>query len=181
MKKIIPLLLVVLFLSSCDQFSNKPKVIPVNNKYTLTVPSYLSEYTSLNEEASLQYANLFKELYVVVIDEVKSNFNSALTENLLTDSYSLDLDGYAKLILDNFELSMEEFSASSLDKTIINSMDARITTIEGSIEGIDVFYIFAAVEGKNNFYQILTWTLAEKKDDYKDKMQGIIRSIQEIQ
>ncbi len=181
MKKIIPLLIAVLFLSSCDQFNNEPKVIPVNNQYTLTVPSYLSENKSLNEEASLQYANLFKELYVIVIDEVKTDFNIALTDNLLTDSYSPDIDGYAKLLLDNFALSIEDFSASSIDKTIINSMNARIATIEGSVEGIDVFYTLAAVEGKSNFYQVLTWTLGDKKDDYKDKMQGIVRSIQEIE
>ena len=180
MKKIIPLLIAVLFLGSCDQFSNEPKVIPVNNQYTLTVPSYLSENGSLHEEASLQYANLFKEFYVIVIDEPKTEFSSALIDNLLTDSYNDDIDGYAKLILDNFTLSIEGFSASSIDKTIVNSMNARIATIEGSIDGIDVFYTFAAVEGKNKFYQILTWTLADKKDDFKDKMQGIVRSIQEI-
>ncbi len=181
MKKIIPLLIVVLFFGSCNQFNNEPKVITVDNKYTLTVPSYLSENKSLNEEASLQYANLFKELYVIVIDEVKSDFNLALTENLLTDSYSPDVDGYANLLLDNFALSIEDFSASSIDKTTINSMNARIATIEGSVDGIDVFYTLAAVEGKNNFYQLLTWTLGDKKEDYKNKMQGIVRSIQEIE
>ena len=60
-------------------------------------------------------------------------------------------------------------------------MNARIATIEGSVDGIDVFYTLAAVEGKNNFYQLLTWTLGDKKEDYKDKMQGIVRSIQEIE
>ena len=180
MKKIISSLIVVLFLCSCDQFSNEPKLIPINNQYTLTVPSYMSKNESLHDEASLQYANLFKEFYVIVIDEPKTEFSSALIDNLLTDSYNDDLDGYTKLLLDNFGLSVEDFSASSIDKAIVNSMNARIATIEGSVDGIDVFYTFGAVEGKNKFYQILTWTLADKKDIFKEKMQGIIRSIQEI-
>ena len=113
MKKIISSLIVVLFLCSCDQFSNEPKVIPINNQYTLTVPSYMSKNESLHDEASLQYANLFKEFYVIVIDEPKTEFSSALIDNLLTDSYNDDLDGYTKLLLDNFGLSVEDFSASS--------------------------------------------------------------------
>ena len=82
--------------------------------------------------------------------------------------------------MDNLALSIEDFSSPSIDKTVINSMNARIATIEGNVEGIDVFYTFAAVEGKNNFYQIYTWTTASKKENYKNKMQGIVRSIQEI-
>ena len=179
-KNILFLILCIILFGSCDHFSNEPKVIPVNNQYSLTLPSYLSENESLHENASLQYSNLFKELYVIVIDEVIAVFNSALIDNSLTESYSSDIDGYTKIILDNLALSIEDFSSPSMDKTVINSMNARIATIEGNVEGIDVFYTFAAVEGKNNFYQIYTWTTARKKENYKNKMQGIVRSIQEI-
>src|SRR5688500_14904622 len=43
--------------------------IKVLNLYSMMIPQFMAEDTLLNDEASLEYANLDSELYVIVIHE----------------------------------------------------------------------------------------------------------------
>ncbi len=50
----------------------------------------MKQTNDLNEEASLQYNNLFKENYIIEIDESKEEFISAMDEAEINDpSYSV--------------------------------------------------------------------------------------------
>ncbi|WP_123924601.1 hypothetical protein [Flavobacterium sp. WLB] len=93
MKKIISLLFLVA-LSSCDQNHSNEKFEKktVENKYSLSVPESLGVTTELNDQASLQLQNQFDEFYVIVIDELKSDFLNAIENNLLTQhQISMDI------------------------------------------------------------------------------------------
>jgi len=45
---------------------------------------------------------------------------------------------------------------------------------------LDVYYKFAAIEGKNDYYQVLTWTLKEKRDQHQQQMEVMINSFKEV-
>ncbi|MCD8030272.1 MAG: hypothetical protein LUF85_05480 [Bacteroides sp.] len=160
MKKIFILFLVFLLLVSCQ--SDKTRVVTVEDMYSISLPGYLSEAKDLNQEASLQYQNLWKEFYVIVIDDLKSDIQDILEEHELLEIYPNDLEGYSNLIWDGFQGDMDIQKITDPTDDRINGMPVKYRKINAVAQGMDVFYYFAVVEGKERFYQILTWTLTER-------------------
>src|SRR5699024_11005273 len=132
------------------------------------------------EDASLQYLHTWKEFYVIVIDESKSEMQKALIDNNLTDVYSNNIKGYSDLLLDGFEEEISIYNKSDITDTQINKMPARLLSISGRTEGLDVYYSLAFVEGKERYYQIMAWTLSNKESKYKAKMKKIMYSLKEL-
>lgn len=172
-------LLTIWFLTSCQSVDTE-KVITIDNKYSISIPSFLTKVSNLNEDASLQYQHALKEFYVIVIDEPKEELLKALMEYDLEDKYSNNVQGYANLVLDNFERVISVSRTSDVIDTLIREMPARVLNINGTLEDIGAYYSFACVEGENHYYQILTWTLSRKENQYKEKMKRIIYSFREI-
>jgi hypothetical protein len=173
MKKTFMLLLVCIGLISCDT-KTEFKSIKVND-YSISLPDFLSEGKDLNGDASLQYQNLFKEFYVVVIDESKESFKDAIEINELEDVYESNFDGYTELLIGNLETAVT-FKNKTEKETKINGLPAKILTFEGTVEGIDIYYQVAYIDGITNYYQIMTWTLPNKKDTYKEIMDKMFQS-----
>jgi hypothetical protein len=179
MKKISSLFLILLIVFSCG-LMDKDEVVTVGKKYSLTLPSSMKKTTQLNDDASLQRMNALKELYVIVIDEPKEEMHKAIIESKLEDQYPLNIDGYSKILFENFGTAVKSTKKSSLTKTSINNMPARIATIEGFVDGHDIHYAIAYVEGVKQYYQIMTWTLSKKQAEHKEKMDQILRSFKEL-
>lgn len=179
MRKITIIFLITLFFSSC-QNTVKEKTVPIDNKYSLTIPSFLNKSNTLNEDASLQYEHRMKELYVIVVDDLISDLDKAIDENDLSNHYSKDIHGYTNLSLDGFELEISVLEKSEPLFTTINNLPAYLTTIKANVNNFDAFYSLAFIEGENRYYQIMTWTLAAKESEHKDKMQRMIYSFKEL-
>lgn len=179
MRKTLLFILTILLLQSCSS-SDEEQLVTVGNKYSLSIPGFLTKVSNLNDDASLQYQHAWKEFYVIAIDEPKQEMQKALDENNLTNIYSNDIDGYSKLMLDVFKESLSSPYQSELIDTTINHMPARLTTLSGTVEGIDAFYSIGIYEGKENYYQVLSWTLSSKKYNYQNKMNKILYSLKEI-
>jgi hypothetical protein len=169
-----------LFITSC-QSGDTEKLVTIDNKFSISIPSFLVKAnTTLNEDASLQYLHAWKEFYVVVIDESKSEMQKALVDNSLTGKYSNDIKGYSNLLLDDFEQSISVSHKSNIVDTLINNMPARLLTINGRAEGIGIFYSLAFFQGKERYYQVIAWTLSSKELAYKNKMNKIMYSLKEL-
>lgn len=179
MKKIFLILISAFVLQSCGSSEGEQEVT-IGNRYKLSVPSFLSESNELNDDASLQYQNIWKEFYVITIDESKEEFVEAIEGNGLSGLYNTDLEGYSQLILGFFKEGIEGAKQSKMIDTTVNSLQAKLTAFEGRVEGIDVYYLMGMYEGEKGFYQVLTWTLKEKKDEYKSQMEKIVYSLKEI-
>jgi hypothetical protein len=179
MKKNGLLLIGLLILLSCGK-SESPQKVVIENKYSLEVPSFLVKATDLNEQASLQYQNVYKEFYVIVIDETKADVFNALTQNELTEKYTSDFKGYSNLILDNYYTNIEISQKSEVSDFTVNNLPAKKITIEGKYAGVEAFFCISLIEGKDRFYQIMTWTLKNKKDEFKDDMDKMIGTFSEI-
>ena len=179
MKKCSIFLLTILFLNSCLT-GNDEQTVTVENRYSISVPSFLKEVDNLNEEASLQYQNAFREFYVIVIDEPKTEMLKALVDNNLTDTYSNDLKGYSDLLLNSLEKSITVSHKSKIINTTVNHLPARMGTISGKVDGIDIFYSFAYLQGKDRYYQIMAWTLSNKESQYREMMNRIRYSLKEL-
>ena len=180
MKKHYILFSIILLIISCRP-GNTEQLVTVENRYSISLPSFLIKAgNSLNENASLQYQNIWKEFYVIVIDELQSDVREALIDNELTDTYSDDLKGYSELLLYNFGQSIKISHKSDIVDTLINNMPAKVLTIKGETEGLNIFYSLAFIQGKERYYQVMTWTSAKQENTYKDKMNKILYSFKEL-
>jgi len=177
MKKTFMLLLACISLFSCDS-QTEFKSIKVND-YSISLPDFLSEGKDLNNDASLQYQNLFKEFYVVVIDESKESFKETIEINELEDVYDSNFDGYTELLIGSLEEAITLKNKKETE-TKINGLPTKILSFEGNVEGIDIYYQVAYIDGIANYYQIMTWTLADKKETHKKTMDEIFQSFQVV-
>ena len=152
----------------------------VENRYTLDLPSFMSETTDLNTDASLEYQNMFRELYVIVIDEPKDEMHKAIIESELQDYYPMNIEGYSDLVLPAFKEGIVRMEQTEVIDTTINNMDAKLTTISGIVEGIDAYYCLGNYEGKDTYYQVITWTLGDRKNTHQEAMDRILHSLKEL-
>ena len=179
MKKTTLILLTILTLISCET-GDKEQNITIGDKYSISIPSFLTKVNNLNDDASLQYQHAWKEFYVIVIDETIEEMQKALEENQLTDTYNNDIKGYSDLLVNGFEQTVSVNRKSEILDTLVNGMPARLLTINGRVEGIEAFYSIAFIQGKKRYYQIMAWTLSNKEYQYKDKMNRIMYSLKEL-
>lgn len=180
MKKILPLLSLVFVLFACKQ-DNSTQTITIKKRYSLNLPNFLSAANHLHEDASLQYQNVFKEFYTIVIDEPSKDFNEMIVnEPSLSEYYTADLEGYSNLIIDNMKVTIEDGTFSEFTQTKINGNDARTISINGTVEDIKVFYYLTFIKGKKQYYQIVNWTELKRKEDHLQFMENISASFKEL-
>lgn len=174
---------------SCD-FLNKSdenlslekdfKLVKHENDFSIYVPNYFKESDDLNDEATLQFQNLFKETYLVVIEEPKQDFIDLFRE----------LDEYNDSIspVKNYKYVQGEFFKESVDlkkeypteSTDINGLPSEIVKFDASIEGIDIAYDVAYIEGEADIYMIMAWTLESRREKYSKTFDMAIKSFREI-
>jgi hypothetical protein len=178
MRTLLFSLLFISLLSSCKE-SDETKNVVGANLFSLDVPVFLEEGKDLHPEATIQYQNLVKEFYVVVIHESKEEVDAALA-SLEDEIYTGDLKGYTQFLLDQVDMNVGIKNQSDIDNKLINSIEANTVTLESTVDGYDIFYTFCFIEGKENYYQVMTWTLSDRKDQYKDKMMKMVQSFKEL-
>lgn len=146
------------------------KIINVNDMYSMAVPEYMSEMKSLNEEASFEYANIFKETYVIVIDENKQDFINTFKDlEIYKDSLS-PLENYSDYQMDSFKENMEDVEVRKLNNKIRNYASNQFE-FSGKTERIYIKYLIGFVEGEENMYMMMSWTLRDRFKKYKNTFQ----------
>lgn len=176
--KIFYLLLPFLILS-CQ--SNETQKITIQNLYEIELPKTLSKADNLHEDASLQYQNLFSEFYTIVINEPSNDFDELITSDpMMAENYTADLNGYSAILKDNLMATVEDGKFSEIKKTTINGLPARLMNLSGTVDDIPVYYEFAFLKGKNQYYQIVNWTELKRKEDHAASMEKIIASFKEL-
>lgn len=168
--------LTVLF--ACDKAA-ETQTVKIGGRYQMDLPAHMTKATGLNDAASLQYQNKLKEFYAIVIDEPKAVLEKSIFDNSLEGVISNDLNGYAKLITEGMKNNATLDSVPSLKFTKINGLEARTIDITGKIQNVHIYWKVAYVEGKSHYYQIMVWTLADKKQQFEADMDAAINSFKE--
>lgn len=91
MKNYVYSLLIIFTFNACEGDLNT-KMISVNERYTISIPADMSESSELNDDASLQYEDMWEDFYVIVIDESKQEMQQALEMFDMTDGFENNLD-----------------------------------------------------------------------------------------
>lgn len=180
MKKFLSLLSLLFVLFACKQ-DTSTQTITIKKLYSLEIPNFLSVANHLHEDASLQYQNIFKEFYTIVIDEPSKDFDDMIVnEPSLSDYYTPNLEGYSNLIIDNMKVTVEDGTFSEFTKTKINGHEARTIILSGTVEEIKVFYHLTFIKGRKQYYQIVNWTELKRKEDHLKFMENIAISFKEL-
>lgn len=181
MKNKAVVLLVTLFtLLSCkNENSTNTQTINIDGRYRIELPKFLEKGEGLNDAASLQYQNVAKEFYVIVIDEEKKELEKSIFDNGLEATYSNDLKGYSEIISNNMKNVLSISTMPEITDGSINGLKSRQIDFNANIGETNIYWKLGFAEGKNRYYQIMVWTLGEKRKEYEKQMQDIINSFQE--
>ncbi|MEM8530066.1 MAG: hypothetical protein AAGF95_04440 [Chloroflexota bacterium] len=146
-------------------------IVSTDGQSQISVPDFWTEETDLNDEAELQAASPLFEQYIIVLTESKTDF----------EGFDINLQSYAEIVRDNFLDSLGEVSVTDEQSLTINGRDAIQYELRGTVDGLDVVYWMTCVEGNDNYYQILSWTLLEYVDISAPALQEVVESFQETQ
>lgn len=137
------------------------------SRYALEIPSSMKP-ANINDNASLQYEDEARGLYVVVIDESKAK--------IISFGLDYDLDTYMKIAsrtLDSAGLYVNK-------PVTVNGYKALQTEIKGKSKGQDVVYKLTCLESPKFFYQVLVRSEASKFDSNNRDMEKITNSFKEV-
>ena len=154
----------------------------------IMIPNEMTENVELNEEATIKYAVIKEEEgtvlenYLIVIPETHEEIAS----------YELDLEfnvtSYSELCVQNMVETMtsHEVLSGEVEVEEQNGMEGVINEILGTMvigeEGqeLEIYYMMGVYHGEDAFYQVLSWTLADQKDEFRTNMDKMVRSFKEI-
>lgn len=177
-KHYFTLIFVVIFTLGCSAInqikkeidkSKKPEILmSTDGKCQLTVPGSWKTEKDLNDDATLQTSHRFDELYVIVIPNSKADFTEEMTLDSLTQALRADFSG-----------NVPQAESTNPVRTFVNGNEARQFEMSGSVKGIKAKYIYTVVDAPNNYYQIISWTLASRYETNKTKLLEVISTFKE--
>lgn len=175
MKKLISLAITAIFFVSCNSKIEPPKEITVKNLYSIEISSTLAEINDLQPEASLQYGNKFKELYLVAIDEDKNTFNQSVEATGKKGSFA----SYEEEVL-SFYKDAKNYELLEEKAIQINGLEAKILDIKANVQGIDIYYKIGIINGASHYYRVISWTLEKYQAAQHETMEKMILSFKEL-
>lgn len=184
MRKIISFLflLPLLVMHSCGSSSTKFEEVRVGGKFSIKLPDYMSSTQNLNDDATLQYGNVVKGIYVMVIEDNKKELYDLLQHYDLTEEFASNFEGYIALTAadDGMNPFLMPHDLDNIKPTTINGLKAINLANIRQIEDKEVYYRMAIIDGKSTYYQLITWASAQREARFSDDMEKIINSFKEL-
>ena len=149
-----------------------------DDRYSLKVPNFMKKANALHPEASIQYQNLYKEVYLIGLDEDKYDIVETFEDLGEWDEELTNIQNYRKIYMNFFSENSGLLGTPEIRPVKIRGMDAEIVTLEVKVEDIpyDLFYSMGFIEGEEKFYMLMAWTLLDNKKKYNEPFEKMIRS-----
>ena len=153
------------------------RTIEVDNKYSIDLPNYMSE-GDLNDEASLEYQHLFKETYVIVIDENITEAEESLRFYSTYNDNIPFIENYINFQKDGFDDDSQVISMSRTNSIEINGYPAKQFEMVLDIPDFEdhIAYLATFIESSDHVFMLLNWTLESRKERYMDTFKTIANS-----
>ncbi len=175
----------ILFLASCVEEKKKGtgfREIKVEGAYLISLPEQMKPTTGLNAEASLQYQDITQEIYLIVLEESKTELDSLLANQKRENQESSTLSIYGALQLERLGRAMKVKKKVGPKKLTIHRLNAELFEIVGEIPNLkeDLYYSLTFIEGAGKVYTVMSWTLDSQKDEYTSTFEHIAKSFELI-
>ncbi|HPF10284.1 MAG TPA: hypothetical protein PKW08_04005 [Flavobacteriaceae bacterium] len=154
----------------------------VTGRYQIAVPDFMESTNGLYPDASLQFQNLEKEAYIATIDEPKKKFVDAYKKNGNYDENKSPVENYQIIQMGYLTEVMTLQSKGEPKNLTINGMPAVQMEMIGWVKGIDyrIYYLMTFIEGSDDLYLMLEWTLDDRETEHKAMFETIAQSFKEL-
>jgi hypothetical protein len=142
------------------------------NCYRLEIPNYMVKTYNLNDVPTLQYNNIVKEAYVIVIEDSKDELQSL---SMVFQNAREFLENFTK----DYQLETQNRTLSEITEFESNKNQHAQVEMSWSNEDGHFYMLITTVETKEHFYKILCWTILENKDLLKNDYLTISKSLVE--
>lgn len=150
-----------------EQIEGKDRVVQVlESPLMLAIPDHWKMLNLMEGDPSLQMGNLYKEEYVMAYTNAKSDF--FIDASQLSDNTIFEL-----------EANLGDAVVGERKEYQVNGMDVFETELSGEIDDLNIVYKCYILDGVENMYQVITWTLNSKRDSAMPNFDTMIRSAQE--
>ena len=153
--------LILIFLSQSNTV--KFNTVTVPNKFSISIPEYLSKTDSIDSSALLQYKNEKKKMFMLMYEK--------------NDSENVSLDSCFRKFSNNFIAKMDHGILVNYYPEKINNTDAVIGDIRGSVNETEVCYRIALFKTKGVLYKIIIGISSTMKSSYDEDINQVIQSI----
>jgi hypothetical protein len=145
--------------------------VEVDGKYSLDVPAFLKETEDIALDATLQYENPYRNLYIIVMEDDKR-------------SSGMDFEAYHKMAVGRIteDPLLEEPTIEDEEEKMVNGLRAIETSIFGTMDEKEIiFYKHMTVDGEETYYQVVIWLRGEKRRlEYEETIDSVMRSFREL-
>lgn len=157
------------------------KRITVDSLYSIEIPKYMKKTTVLNDDASLQYMNAYKETYVIVINESIEDFKNTFVQMGDYDTIKTADRNYKDIQLNFIKETIGNYKIYDHEYLKIHELNASLVKVEGKVDGYQIFYQIGFLEGKKDVYMVMIWTEKKKKNRYHYTFQKMIESFKLVE
>jgi hypothetical protein len=141
--------------------AERKEITSTDGRVRISIPGDWVELPYLSATARVRVGNRWKEQYLVVLSEAKSDFGNVPVEK------------YHQIMRDRILQYMTDSSGSAPVTVTIGGYPALQNELRGMKDGMDVAYLYAVVDTGDDYYQILAWTLQSRWD----RNQGLLREV----
>lgn len=180
-KKIGTLLLLLVVLAGCSSKTEYTEIVQ-DDIFSISVPTTMQKTRTLNGDATLQLQNVKEELYLIVIKENKNEIDELFKATAIAGEGEDIFEGFSETTLEYLTSTLEELNPEELklQSSMQHNLPTKKVDFTARISGLDIYYKFSAFEGKENYYQVLTWTLKEYKAKNEETMNKMLDSFKEV-
>jgi len=146
--------------------------------YEIKVPKYMEPTEILNPDAKLQFLHLYNEEYIIVINESKQDFKQMIAQFNEFDNKNDILSKYSNFQMQFLTQKMNILNSSKTKQTKINTLNAKNIELLAKVNNVDenISYFITFIEGKENLYFVMAWTIESKEAVFRAKYKKIIGS-----
>jgi Domain of unknown function (DUF4190) len=130
--------------------TERKEIASDDGKIKVTVTGTWTKLTALYKQASLQVGNKSKEMYLIVITEVKADLDN------------FTLEKHHKLVRDRMLRKMKNASGTVPVPLTIDGHPALQDELSGTEDNTNVVFLHMTVDDGDHFQQILAWTLKSR-------------------
>ena len=156
--------------------------VEVEDLYSMIIPGFMYSTNKLNDAASLQYNNTSDEKYIIVINEDKQEFIDAFKEiDEFDDSMPL-VDFFASIQFDSFSENSSIYNETEFKDITFQGMPAKYKKVVATVPSITqkIVYWFAYIEGQENLYTMMAWSLESSEKEYDKHVMKMFKSLREL-
>jgi len=142
------------------------------NCFTIDIPDYMTKTYELNDNSSIQYINVSKEAYMIVIEDSKEQLESKGMKFVSPKDF---LENF----LNDFKKDSKKRKQSGYVNFESNGNKHSQVELSWEQEGTEFYMLLTTAETNKHFYNIMCWTIMDNKNMLKDDYLKISKSIVE--